>query len=100
MLHVGSLPWPARRPIYEPRLQRSSLGSAQTPPKQRLPWPGPAAMTPTRFENRLSAGLRGLARLGRLRDVAAVKLAAGDIVRHPLVQKIVAAYDQDSRKRR
>ncbi len=42
----------------------------------------------------------GLARLGKIKGVAAVQLTAADIVRHPLVQKIVDAYDSAPRKRR
>lgn len=42
----------------------------------------------------------GLARLHKIEGVAAVHLTARDIVRHPLVQKIVDAYDQAPRKRR
>ena len=41
--------------------------------------------------------------LGRLRGIegiAAVKLGAADIVRHPLVQRIVNAYEEHPRKRR
>ncbi|NLE38043.1 MAG: PhoH family protein, partial [Pirellulaceae bacterium] len=40
-----------------------------------------------------------LARLRRLQGVAAVKLTASDIVRHPLVQRIVDAYDGRPKKR-
>jgi phosphate starvation-inducible PhoH-like protein len=42
----------------------------------------------------------GLARLRKIEGVAAVQLTARDIVRHPLVQKIVDAYDQAPRKKR
>jgi len=41
--------------------------------------------------------------LGRLRaieGIASVRLTAADIVRHPLVQRIVAAYEERPKKRR
>jgi phosphate starvation-inducible PhoH-like protein len=41
-----------------------------------------------------------LARLGGIEGIAAVKLAAGDIVRHPLVQRIVSAYEDHPHKQR
>jgi len=42
----------------------------------------------------------GLARLRGLQGVASVKLTGADIVRHPLVQQIVSAYEQRPKKRR
>ena len=42
----------------------------------------------------------GLARLRKIKGVAALQLSAADIVRHPLVQKIVDAYDATSGPRR
>lgn len=41
-----------------------------------------------------------LERLRGIEGIAAVKLSAGDIVRHPLVQRIVNAYEEQPRKRR
>jgi phosphate starvation-inducible protein PhoH and related proteins len=41
-----------------------------------------------------------LSRLRGIEGIAAVKLTAGDIVRHPLVQQIVTAYEEHPRKRR
>jgi phosphate starvation-inducible protein PhoH and related proteins len=41
-----------------------------------------------------------LTRLRSIDGIASVKLSAADIVRHPLVQKIVNAYEEDPRKRR
>ena len=41
-----------------------------------------------------------LARLRGIEGIAAVKLAAGDIVRHPLVQRIVNAYEEHPKKQR
>jgi phosphate starvation-inducible protein PhoH and related proteins len=41
-----------------------------------------------------------LARLGGIEGIAAVKLSASDIVRHPLVQQIVNAYEERPGKRR
>ena len=41
----------------------------------------------------------GLVRLKGIKGVAAVKLTAADIVRHPLVQEIVKAYDTRPKKR-
>jgi phosphate starvation-inducible PhoH-like protein len=42
----------------------------------------------------------GLERLRGLRRIASVKLTRADIVRHPLVQQIVNAYERRPRKRR
>ncbi len=42
----------------------------------------------------------GLARLGEIEGIAAVKLTTSDIVRHPLVQRIVDAYEEPPHKRR
>jgi len=42
----------------------------------------------------------GLTRLRGLKNVASVKLTGADIVRHPLVQQIVSAYEQRPKKRR
>jgi len=42
----------------------------------------------------------GLARLGGIEGVAAVKLTGADIVRHPLVQRIVRAYDGPLKRQR
>jgi phosphate starvation-inducible protein PhoH and related proteins len=42
----------------------------------------------------------GLSRLRGIEGIAAVKLTAADIVRHPLVQQIVHAYEEHPRKRR
>ncbi|MBN1912324.1 MAG: PhoH family protein, partial [Pirellulales bacterium] len=42
----------------------------------------------------------GITRLKELKGVAAVRLTAADIVRHPLVQQIVDAYDGRRTKRR
>jgi len=42
----------------------------------------------------------GLERLRRLERIAAVKLTRADIVRHPLVQEIVNAYERQPKKRR
>ena len=42
----------------------------------------------------------GLARLGGIKGFAAVKLARADIVRHPLVQAIVDAYERLPRKKK
>jgi len=41
-----------------------------------------------------------LDRLRGIEGIAAVKLAASDIVRHPLVQRIVSAYEEPSKKQR
>lgn len=41
-----------------------------------------------------------LSRLKNIEGIASVQLTAADIVRHPLVQKIVRAYEEPSRKRR
>jgi phosphate starvation-inducible PhoH-like protein len=41
-----------------------------------------------------------LARLRGIEGIAAVKLSAGDIVRHPLVQRIVSAYEEHPKKQR
>jgi phosphate starvation-inducible protein PhoH and related proteins len=41
-----------------------------------------------------------LARLRAIEGIEAVKLSSADIVRHPLVQKIVDAYDENPKKRR
>ena len=41
-----------------------------------------------------------LSRLDGIDGIASVKLAAADIVRHPLVQKIVHAYEEQPKKRR
>lgn len=50
---------------------------------------------------RMRSGLiDALHRLHDIEGVAAVKLTAADIVRHPLVQRIVAAYEQRPGKRR
>ena len=42
----------------------------------------------------------GLERLRRVERIAAVKLTRADIVRHPLVQEIVNAYERQPKKRR
>jgi phosphate starvation-inducible protein PhoH and related proteins len=42
----------------------------------------------------------GLERLGGIEGIASVKLTRADIVRHPLVQKIVNAYEEHPKKRR
>jgi len=42
----------------------------------------------------------GLARLRRIKGFAAVQLTRADIVRHPLVQAIVEAYERSSKKKR
>jgi phosphate starvation-inducible PhoH-like protein len=39
-----------------------------------------------------------LARLRNIEGIAAVKLTASDIVRHPLVERIVAAYEEPAKK--
>ncbi|MEM6690141.1 MAG: PhoH family protein [Planctomycetota bacterium] len=45
----------------------------------------------------VTSGLRdAIRRLGRIDDIGVVRLQASDIVRHPLVQKIVEAYDDDA----
>ena len=41
-----------------------------------------------------------LARLRAIEGIASVKLTAADIVRHPLVQRIVHAYEEHPKKRR
>ena len=41
----------------------------------------------------------GLSRLRGIRGFAAVELTSADIVRHPLVQEIVNAYDRPRKKR-
>jgi phosphate starvation-inducible PhoH-like protein len=41
-----------------------------------------------------------LTRLRGIEGIASVKLGATDIVRHPLVQKIVNAYEERAEKRR
>jgi phosphate starvation-inducible PhoH-like protein len=41
-----------------------------------------------------------LARLRGIKGIVAVSLSSADIVRHPLVQRIVDAYDERSKKRR
>ena len=41
-----------------------------------------------------------LQRLGGIKGIAAVKLGRADIVRHPLVQQIVNAYEERPHKRR
>ncbi len=41
-----------------------------------------------------------LSRLHGIEGIASVRLAAADIVRHPLVQKIVHAYEEHPKKRR
>jgi phosphate starvation-inducible protein PhoH and related proteins len=41
-----------------------------------------------------------LARLRNIKGIAAVSLSSADIVRHPLVQRIVDAYDDRAKKRR
>ncbi len=41
-----------------------------------------------------------LARLRGIKGIVAVTLSSADIVRHPLVQRIVDAYDERSKKRR
>ena len=41
-----------------------------------------------------------LSRLHGIEGIAAVKLTAADIVRHPLVQQIVHAYEEHPKKRR
>jgi phosphate starvation-inducible PhoH-like protein len=41
-----------------------------------------------------------LARLRAIEGIASVKLSAADIVRHPLVQRIVHAYEEPPGKRR
>jgi phosphate starvation-inducible PhoH-like protein len=41
-----------------------------------------------------------LARLRGIKGIAAVTLSSADIVRHPLVQRIVDAYDEHTKKRR
>ncbi len=41
-----------------------------------------------------------LARLGSIEGIASVRLSASDIVRHPLVQRIVHAYEEQPGKRR
>jgi phosphate starvation-inducible PhoH-like protein len=41
-----------------------------------------------------------LQRLREIEGIASVKLTAADIVRHPLVQKIVHAYEEHPGKRR
>ena len=41
-----------------------------------------------------------LARLRGIEGIAAVKFSAGDIVRHPLVQRIVSAYEEHPKKQR
>jgi phosphate starvation-inducible PhoH-like protein len=41
-----------------------------------------------------------LARLQGIEGIAAVKLATADIVRHPLVQRIVSAYEDHPHKQR
>ena len=47
----------------------------------------------------VTSGLRdAIRRFGRIDDIAVVRLQATDIVRHPLVQKIVEAYDDDSQE--
>jgi len=50
--------------------------------------------------NTRSGLVDGLQRLGGLDGIASVKLARGDIVRHPLVQNIVNAYEHGPRKRK
>ena len=52
----------------------------------------------------LPAGMRsglvdGLVRLNKLKGVASIRLTGADIVRHPLVQEIVKAYDGHPGKR-
>jgi len=51
---------------------------------------------PDKVESGLSDAIR---RLGRVRGVASVELTGEDIVRHPLVRRIVAAYDVDRQER-
>jgi phosphate starvation-inducible PhoH-like protein len=41
-----------------------------------------------------------LARLRNIEGIAAVALTSADIVRHPLVQKIVDAYEEQGKKHR
>ena len=41
-----------------------------------------------------------LARLRGIKGIVSVSLSSADIVRHPLVQRIVDAYDERSKKRR
>jgi phosphate starvation-inducible protein PhoH and related proteins len=41
-----------------------------------------------------------LARLRGIKGIVSVSLSSADIVRHPLVQRIVDAYDEHSKKRR
>ncbi len=50
--------------------------------------------------NNKSGLVDALQRLGGLEGIAAVKLSASDIVRHPLVQKIVNAYEGRPKKHR
>ena len=50
--------------------------------------------------NHKSGLVDGLQRLSNLRGIASVKLTRADIVRHPLVQQIVNAYELRPRKRR
>jgi phosphate starvation-inducible protein PhoH and related proteins len=50
---------------------------------------------------RMHSGLiDALTRLRGIEGIAAVKLTASDIVRHPLVQKIVSAYEEHPKKRK
>jgi phosphate starvation-inducible PhoH-like protein len=45
----------------------------------------------------VTSGLKdAIKRLGNIDDIGLVKLTASDIVRHRLVQKIVAAYESDN----
>ena len=50
--------------------------------------------TQTDLPNQIKSGLRdATARLGKIKGISVVYLATEDIVRHPLVQRIVDAYD-------